>query len=123
MGYYKNIGRGKNFSIAKAALIVYYEEIAPDWDDAFLDYGDLNVIHRIVDVAGAQHCSVVTHNQVTSCLRNSPYWNNKFCPGFYSGMRGHGGASLFTPSQKGEDYYHNILKERDDGKEVNKETT
>lgn len=99
-------------SIAKAALKYYYEEshfYETHGEKAFIDYGDLDSIHRIVDIAGANHCSFFTAAQVTSCLANSPYWHKRFCPGFYRGMRGHGGANIFTPSDKGKEYYRSHL--------------
>ena len=53
-----SIGRGKNMSIAKAALIVWFE-----YDTIFripgrpplFDWGQLDIMHTIVDVAGAKH--------------------------------------------------------------------
>lgn len=107
------IGRGKNMSIAKAALKFYFEEYdfyESHKEEAFLDYGNINDMHRIVDIAGAEHCSFLTSAQVTSCLANSPYWEKTFVHGFYSGMRGHGGANCFYPSEKGKEYYKNKIK-------------
>lgn len=105
------LGKGKNMSIAKAALKFYYEEAVPErGTDTFLDYGDLEDMHRIVTIAGAKHCSFFTAAQVSGRLAKSPYWNKKFIPGFYSGMRGHGGANIFTPSEKGKTYYENYIK-------------
>ncbi|MFW6311362.1 MAG: hypothetical protein ACOC1K_03915 [Nanoarchaeota archaeon] len=99
-------------SIAKAALKFFYEEAIPlRGSDTFLDYGDLEDMHRIVTIAGAKHCSFFTATQVTSRLANSSYWNKTFIPGFYSGMRGHGGANIFTPSEKGKEYYEKYIKE------------
>lgn len=105
------IGRGKNMSVAKAALKFYFEEAIPQrGEDVFLDYGDLDDMHRIIDIAGANHCSMFTATQVTSCLANSPYWDKEYISGVYSGMRGHGGANIFTPSEKGKQYYKQYLK-------------
>jgi hypothetical protein len=107
------LGHGKNMSIAKAALKYYYEELdfrKTHGDNAFLDYGDIDGMHRIVTIAGANHCSFFTAAEVTACLANSPYWDKKFVRGFYSGMRGHGGANIFTPSKIGKHYYETNLK-------------
>lgn len=107
------LGRGKNISIAKAALIFYFEEcnfFKSHGEKAFLNYGDLDSMHRIVDIAGANHCSFFTATQVSSCLANSPYWDKEFIPGFYFGFKGHGGANIFTPSEKGKEYYKKKLK-------------
>ena len=79
-------------------------------ENEFLDHGEVDDMHRIVTIAGAKHCSFFTPAQVTSCLAKSPYWNKRFIPGFYSGMRGHGGANIFTPSEKGKCYYNEHLK-------------
>lgn len=54
------LGRGKNMSIPKAALKFFFEEAITDrfrGENTFLDYGDLDDMHRIVDIAGANHCS------------------------------------------------------------------
>jgi hypothetical protein len=67
------IGKGTNMSIAKAALKVFFEELIPDWPNAAINSGDLDAIHRIVNVAGAKQASVFTHHQVLSCLRSSPF--------------------------------------------------
>lgn len=107
------LGRGKNMSIAKAALKFYYEELLSESyhdENSFLDYGDLDNMHRIVDIAGCNHCSFFTATQVSSCLSNSPYWDKKFIPGFYSGFKGHGGANIYRPSEKGKKFYLEKLK-------------
>lgn len=113
------LGRGKNYSVAKAALLVYYsnthrKERAVDMNDNeyFFDHGDTFAMHEIVDVAGANHCSFFTPALVSGRLANSPYWNAVFVPGFYSGMRGHGGANTYTPSEKGKEYYNKYLKHK-----------
>jgi len=105
------IGRGSKMSIAKAALIYYYGEFAIETGGVgyFLTYGDLEAMHKIIDIAGAKHCSFFTAAQVSSCLGNSPYWNKELISGFYSGMRGHGGANCYKPSEKGEKYYKEVL--------------
>lgn len=99
------LGRGKNMSIAKAALKFYYEELAGD----FLVYGNVEDMHRIVDIAGAKHISFFTPTAVTKRLAQSPYWDKHFCRGFYAGFRGHGGANIFAPSEKGKAFYEKNL--------------
>lgn len=102
------IGRGTKMSIAKAALVFFYSD--HDIPTSSLNYGNLNDMHDIVDIAGAQHQSALTPAQVMSCLRTSPYWKCEFCPGYYSGFRGHGGASIAVPTEKGRKYYEEKLK-------------
>lgn len=108
------IGRGSKMSIAKAALIYYYRELPENSSGMidFLDYGDLEAMHRIVDIAGCKHCSMLTAAQVSSCLASSPYWDKRFLPRFYKGMPGHGGANIYTPSEKGSKYYEENLQEK-----------
>lgn len=101
-----NIGRGSKMSIAKAALIYFYGDIGI----TFLHYGDLDAMHKIVDIAGAKHASFFTPVQVSSCLANSPYWEKTFICGFFKGFRGHGGANAYKPSEKGKEYYQKHLK-------------
>ena len=103
------IGRGTKFSIAKAALIFYFEDEEYTLHD--LDWGELDAMHKIIDIAGAQHCSFLTSVQVISCLRNSPYWDCQCIYGFYNGI-GNGKASLCRASQKGIEYYNRYLKGR-----------
>ena len=103
-----NIGRGKNMSIAKAALKYYYENLKDECNGIgwFIYSGDLNGFHTIIDIAGAKHASFFTHHQVLNCIRNSPYWevsgttkgwNNKY-------------ANIYTPNKKGLEYYEKYLK-------------
>ena len=101
------IGRGKYYSIAKAGLILYFED--PEYKGRSIDWGQFSAIHAIIDIAGAEHCSFLTSRQVISCLINSPYWGCKCIHGFYSGI-GNGKASLCTPSVKGKEYYEKHLK-------------
>lgn len=103
------IGRGKKFSIAKAALIFYFEDKENAGRD--LNWGDLNAMNGIVDIAGAEHASFFTPTQVIACLRNSPYWDCTCCFGFYAGIS-NGKASVCSPSQRGIDYYNKQLKNR-----------
>lgn len=112
-----SIGKGKKMSIAKAALIYYYEtflpyipSIDPENNTPTLNYGHLDGLHDIVDIAGAKNMSYLTHKQVSKRLANSPYWDKEFIPGFYSGLRGHGGANVYRPSDKGKKYYEEKLK-------------
>ena len=105
-----NIGRGKNMSLAKAALKYYYEVLLLEWGFESLDYGLLSVMHDIIDIAGAKQTSLFAPSQVTNCLAKSPYWKKSFIPRFYNGMRGHGGANIFTPSEKGKEYYEKYIR-------------
>lgn len=99
------LGRGKHMSIPKAALKYYFEELVPEQgNEAFIDHGMRHAIHRIVDIAGARHCSFLTAPQVTARLAKSNLWEKTFHPTFYRGI-GNGGANLFTPSEKGRKYY------------------
>lgn len=111
-----SIGRGKKYSIAKAALIFYYEVKLKEYANInaapYLDYGELDDMHEIVEIAGAKQMSSYTPAQVSGRLANSPYWDKKYIAGFYAGMRGHGGANVYRPSKKGEKYYHKKLKNR-----------
>lgn len=106
----KNLGKGKYYSIAKAALIYYYEE---NKDFHFLDVGQFGIMHRIVDIAGAYHCGPDTAKQVSSRLSNSSLWESDFVPGFYKGIVPFGGGvNTYKPSEKGEKYYQEKLKNR-----------
>jgi len=102
------IGKCKYYPIPKAGLIFFYE-----YRDCLgsIDWGDLNAIHKIVDIAGGEHCSVDTGRQVLSRLRSSPFWESKKVRGMYSGI-GNGTASLFEPSDEGRRYYESHLKNR-----------
>lgn len=98
------IGRGKNMSIAKAALVVFYH----DWQHPphYLYTGELDLLHEVVEVAGANHCGPATHQQVISCLNASPYWEAKgVIPGW-----GNRWANALTPSEEGKAYYEDHLK-------------
>jgi len=105
------LGLGKYMSIPKAGLIVFFR---PDiFVDkfyknllSFIYTGDLDIIHKIVDVAGANHCSMFTAQQVTSCLNNSPYWT---VDGKISSWLGRL-ANCYKPSEKGIEYYKKNLK-------------
>lgn len=115
------IGKGKNMSIARAALIFFYEEFLPgeiEPQKAYLNYGHLDHMHRIVEIAGAKQASFFTHAQVSGRLASSPLWDHKLIAGFASGMRGHGSANVYRPNLKGEQVYNKTLKNRkkDDNK-------
>lgn len=100
----KTLGRGKNMSIAKAALIYFYEE--SDVIGSFIYTGDIEVLHRIVDIAGAEHCGPNTKDLVISCLRSSPYWvSDGVIPGWGNRI-----ANAYVPSKKGVTYYLDNLK-------------
>ncbi len=101
------IGRGKNMSIAKAALVWFYNNM--NKHAGFVDWGDLDFIHGVVDIAGANHCSFLTAGQVCTCINNSPYWTGEMVYGFYNGI-GNNHAKLYQPTEKGKEYYINNLK-------------
>jgi len=105
------LGRGRNMSIAAAALKFYYEELKPleGGDQPFLDYGQVKNMERIVTIAGANHCGTFTPSLVTTRLAMSPYWKGVLVPQCYKGVQGHGGALFFYPSEKGEKYYNEKL--------------
>ena len=96
------IGRGQHMSIAKAALKYYFEET----EQTYLTYDELEAVHRIVDIAGCNHCGPATSAQVMSCIASSPYWIGEFIPSFYPGIPGHGGATIYQPTTAGIDYYY-----------------
>lgn len=106
---FSTIGRGKNMSIAKAALIVFFERVKPDWENAYFYSGDLNTLHEIVDVAGAEHCSAATIHQVLGCLNGSPYWGTD---NWQTKGWGNRRANCYRPSEKGIKYYEEKLKNR-----------
>lgn len=93
-------------SIAKAALKVFFEELIPDWPSAAINSGDLDTIHRIVNVAGAKQASVFTHHQVLSCLRSSPFWEAKTYSSGWLERR----CNNYTPTDKGREFYNSNLK-------------
>lgn len=109
-----SIGKGKHFSIAKAALIFYYESGNFKDGDTF-DYGNFGYMHEIVDIAGCTHRGAFTSTQVSSRLIGSPLWSSECVRGFYKGMAGNGRASLLKPSEKGKVYYETHLKGREQG--------
>ena len=105
------IGRGKNMSIAKAALKVYYEWFKDECNGVawFIYSGDTNLLHKIVDEAGAKHCSLFTGHQVLSCLRSSPFWEvSGTIPGWGNRM-----ANVYVPSEKGISYYEDHIKDNE----------
>lgn len=101
------LGRGKNMSIARAALIYYFESMLPESENAFIYSGDLDVHHKIVDLAGAKHCSVLTAHRVLGCLNASPYWKSGLCQtkGWLNRR-----ANTYRPSELGKQYYENNLR-------------
>ena len=103
------IGKCKNFSIPKAGLIYWFEEKEAELSS--LDYGLLDIMHRIVDIAGGNHISLFTSPAVTASLRGSPYWKHETIIGFHRGM-GNGSASMLKTSEKGIQYYSENLKNR-----------
>lgn len=105
------IGKGKNMSIAKAGLVVYFEDRDFQRKYDYFDVGCPDPLHKIIDVAGAKHCSFLTPKQVIGRLRNSPYFVKKTIYGLYKGIRGNWRTSLLRPSEKGESYYKKELKQ------------
>jgi len=105
------LGKGSVMSIPKAALKLFYEPELMSKDHAnhapeFFYTGDLDVLHKIVDIAGAKHCSLYTGQQVCSRLNSSPYWKSD---GKIKGW-GNRMANTYTPSEKGKSYYEENLK-------------
>lgn len=108
------LGRGKNMSIPKAALVWFFEK----WKDGDRvsaptnwDYGEFGLAHEIVDIAGAEHVSFFTSPLVAAALARSPFWNKKRYWGMYAGFRGgQAHPNLFTPSIEGERWFKEIYK-------------
>ncbi len=103
------IGKCTYYPIPKAALIVYYED--DEYKGIAINYGELGLIHRIVDTAGGKHCGVATSQQVIARLKSSPFWKNESIREFYPGF-GNGKVAIFEPNKKGETYYLKYLKDR-----------
>lgn len=102
------LGKGKNMSIAKAALVVFYERLVPEQGySAYIYSGDLSIAHDIVDIAGAKHCGPGTHWQVLKCLISSPYWEHSLW--YINGWRNRR-ANCYHPSDIGKKYYEQKLK-------------
>ena len=99
------IGKGQKMSIAKAGLVVFFNNDIEDFDVGCPDF-----LHQIIDVAGAKHCSFFTPAQVVARLRNSPYFEYRNVYGLYAGIRGNWRTSLIKPSLKGIIFYKNNLK-------------
>lgn len=113
---FPTIGRGKNMSIPKAALVFWFED--PEWvkfNPGFLHWGDLDAMHKIVDIAGARQCSFLTPAQVSAQLAVSSYWEKDFHPCFYPGMRSCK-ANMYKPSEKGKLFYEKYLRNRHENK-------
>ena len=89
-------------SVAKAALVVFFEPEEPKYAPSYFYSGDLDTLHRIVDVAGAEHCSFFTSHQVLSRLHGSPYWK---IDGYVRGW-GERRAAVYRPSEKGKGWYN-----------------
>jgi len=106
------IGKGKKMSIAKAGLIVFYEDMADG--NGFVaeefDVGCPDNLHKIIDVAGAKHSSFFTPRQVMARLRSSPYFESRTEYSVYKGILGNWRTTFCKPSQKGKEYYHLKLK-------------
>lgn len=94
------IGRGKNMSIAKAALIVWWRMQKEEYPPLFFYTGEVTHMHDIVDVAGAKQVSFFTVQQVLNCLNSSPYWR---VSGWIAGYSEHR-ANTYVPSDKGNEW-------------------
>ena len=88
-------------SVAKAALVAFFEPEEPEHAPGYIYSGDTDLLHRIVDIAGAKHRSFFTGNQVLSRLHNSPYWE---ITGYVRGWRERR-AAAYEPSEKGKTWY------------------
>ena len=105
------LGKGSNMSIPTAALKLFYEpelldEYNAKYPPEFFYTGDLDLLHKVVDIAGANHCSLYTAQQVCSRLNGSPYWEvSGKIPGW-----GNKKANTYKPSEKGKSYYEENLK-------------
>ena len=101
MRYISKIGRGKRMSIAKAALLVHFHGklTYPDFSN-YVYTGDLDNIHWIVEIAGANHCGPATAHQVVGCLGNSPYWK---VDGYVRGWS-ESRAACYMPTAQGLDW-------------------
>ena len=103
-------------SIPKAGLVLYFEyyDYFPDHKGIdhpdFFYTGDLDIMHKIVDIAGANHCSMFTAQQVVGCLNSSPYWGTDG----QTTSWGERMANCYVPSEKGIKYYNNKLKDRNE---------
>ena len=87
---HRNIGKGKIMSVAKAAVIEFYES-----KSTFVYSGDLDFFHRVIDRAGAEHVGPGTHHRVLACIRSSPLWKQH---GTIRGW-GNGRANTYVPIQ------------------------
>lgn len=117
------IWRGRRMSIAKAALIVYYEDVRPNHNinslaEPGLMYDQNDIMHNIVEVAWANHASWLTASQVSSRLWNSIYWSKELIKWMFSWMKWHWNANHYLPSSKWRDYYNKNYK----GQRIYKET-
>lgn len=100
-------GRGKNMSIAKAAIVWFFE----GWKkgDAMQqptrwDWGDFGFSHEIIDIAGAKQCGPNTTHCVSAILAKSDLWNKRFYQHLYPGF-GTGAANVYTPSEAGKEWF------------------
>jgi hypothetical protein len=98
---HRNIGKGKVMSVAKAAVIEFYES-----KSAFVYSGDLDFFHRVIDRAGAEHVGPGTHHRVLACIRSSPLWKQHGTIPGWGGRR----ANTYVPIP------HNIVKSPDSEK-------
>jgi len=99
-------GRGKKMSIAKAALVWFYEGWkngeTHDSQPIQWDWGEYGASHEIIDIAGAENVGPNTTHCVSQALAKSPFWNKRFIRNFYSGI---GSANIYTPSEKGKEWF------------------
>lgn len=108
----RSIWKGTKYSIAEAALI-YYFEVQPYKGEGYINYGMLDAIHDIIEIAGAKHIGPLSAPQVTQRLASSSYWLGESIRWFYKGMKGHGKATLYSPSEKGMVHYKEKLRKRE----------
>lgn len=115
MSYPKKIGKGKRISVAKAALVFWYEVLLP-WNkstnvsEPVLYWGDFYHMEAISNIADTDSASYFLPAQISSRLATSPYWDKIFVEGVHKGFRGGArNANYYTPSEKGRLYYRDKL--------------
>lgn len=108
------LGRGKNMSIPKAAIVWFFEKwVDGDREDAptSWDIGDYGFSHEIVEIAGAKQCSFFTSALVAKELARSNLWNKRRVWGMYGGLRGGiVNPNIFTPSEEGRRWFDEVYK-------------
>lgn len=89
-------------SIAKAAIVWWYKNNKGYY--TFIDSGQLDVMHEIVDIAGCKHIGYGTSTAVSNILGKSKLWDKKLIQ-LYRGI-GHGFVNCFTPSKLGVEWWN-----------------